>query len=153
MKFFFLQCLQSPHQVDMKNVVKCWKEFFSHFNALERHSTFYLKLSFPKRLIRKINKKIHIQCWFQYIYLWLTQLLNKYFNNISFEIIIFKRRTQIIDKKIWIPELLLMVYKSAPVFTVLFSIHNTKYTFLWLFYTTKEYKLITHKKFHLWLKQ
>ena len=27
--------LQSPHQVDMKNVVECQKEFFAYFNALE----------------------------------------------------------------------------------------------------------------------
>ena len=27
--------LQSTHQVDMKNVVECWKEFFAYFNALE----------------------------------------------------------------------------------------------------------------------
>ena len=33
--FFFLQ---SPYQVDMKNIVKCWKDFFGYFNALETHS-------------------------------------------------------------------------------------------------------------------
>ena len=27
--------LQSPHQVDMKNVVECQKEVFAYFNALE----------------------------------------------------------------------------------------------------------------------
>ena len=27
--------LQSTHQVDMKNVVERWKEFFAYFNALE----------------------------------------------------------------------------------------------------------------------
>ena len=27
--------LQSTHQVDMKNVVECLKEFFAYFNALE----------------------------------------------------------------------------------------------------------------------
>ena len=31
-KYFFLQ---SPHQVNMKNVVECQKEFFACFNALE----------------------------------------------------------------------------------------------------------------------
>ena len=27
--------LESPHQVDMKNVVKCFKHFFGYFNALK----------------------------------------------------------------------------------------------------------------------
>ena len=27
--------LQSPHLVDMKKVIKCQKEFFAYFNALE----------------------------------------------------------------------------------------------------------------------
>ena len=27
--------LESPHQVDMKNVVKCYKYFFDYFNALK----------------------------------------------------------------------------------------------------------------------
>ena len=31
-KMFF-----SPHQVDIKNVVKCWKDFFGYFNTLETH--------------------------------------------------------------------------------------------------------------------
>ena len=30
--------LQSHHQVDMKNVVECKKEFFAYFNALETYS-------------------------------------------------------------------------------------------------------------------
>ena len=30
--------LESPHQVDMKNVVKCYKHFFGYFNALKTHS-------------------------------------------------------------------------------------------------------------------
>ena len=29
--------LESPHQVDMKNVVKCYKYFFGYFNALKTH--------------------------------------------------------------------------------------------------------------------
>ena len=29
--------LESPHQVDMKNVVKCQKHFFGYFNALKTH--------------------------------------------------------------------------------------------------------------------
>ena len=37
-KKFFLIFLQSIHQVDMKNVVKCYKDFFGYFNALKTHS-------------------------------------------------------------------------------------------------------------------
>ena len=33
--FFFYIFLQSPHEVDMKNMVECQKEFFAYFNALE----------------------------------------------------------------------------------------------------------------------
>ena len=29
--------LEFPHQVDMKNVVKCYKHFFGYFNALKTH--------------------------------------------------------------------------------------------------------------------
>ena len=29
--------LQSTHQVDMKNIVECEKEFFAYFNALETY--------------------------------------------------------------------------------------------------------------------
>ena len=30
--------LESPHQVDMKNVGKCYKHFFGYFNGLKTHS-------------------------------------------------------------------------------------------------------------------
>ena len=29
--------LESPHQVDLKNVVKCYKHFFGYFNGLKTH--------------------------------------------------------------------------------------------------------------------
>ena len=29
--------LESPHQVDIKNVVKCYKHFFFYFDALKTH--------------------------------------------------------------------------------------------------------------------
>ena len=29
--------LESPHQVDMKNVAKCWKDFLSYFTTLETY--------------------------------------------------------------------------------------------------------------------
>ena len=32
---FFLRFFQSPHQVDMKNVIECPREFFAYFNDLE----------------------------------------------------------------------------------------------------------------------
>ena len=35
--------LESPHQVDMKNVVKSSKYFFGYFNTLETHSGLVLK--------------------------------------------------------------------------------------------------------------
>ena len=35
---FFCIFLQSPHQVDMKNVIECQKHFFAYFNALEARS-------------------------------------------------------------------------------------------------------------------
>ena len=39
--------LESPHQVDMKNVVKCYKHFF--FDALKTHcGTFFKMHSLPK---------------------------------------------------------------------------------------------------------
>ena len=49
--------LQSPHQVDMKNVVKCWKDFFGYFNALETHSKTHLVPVF-ERNSEKENKFI-----------------------------------------------------------------------------------------------
>ena len=33
-----LHFFQSTHQVDMKNVVECSKDFFAYFNALETNS-------------------------------------------------------------------------------------------------------------------
>ena len=32
--------LESPDQVDMKNVVKCWKDFVSYFTTLETYCDF-----------------------------------------------------------------------------------------------------------------
>jgi hypothetical protein len=29
--------LESPHEVDIKNVVKCWKDFLSYFTTLETY--------------------------------------------------------------------------------------------------------------------
>ena len=29
--------LESPHQVDVKNIVKCYKHIFGYFNALKTH--------------------------------------------------------------------------------------------------------------------
>ena len=38
----FFIFLESPHQVDMKNVVKCYKQFFCYCNALKTHSDLLL---------------------------------------------------------------------------------------------------------------
>ena len=35
LEIFFFIFFQSTHQVDMKNVVKCYKQSFGYFNALE----------------------------------------------------------------------------------------------------------------------
>ena len=34
-KKFFCIFFQSPHQVDMKNIVECHREFIAYFNGLE----------------------------------------------------------------------------------------------------------------------
>ena len=36
-KKFFCIFFQSTHQVGIKNVVKCYKDFFGYFNALKTH--------------------------------------------------------------------------------------------------------------------
>ena len=52
--------LESPHQVDMKNVVKSSKHFFGYFNTLETHSAYFTynwnKAMFFKN--QKWNEKI-----------------------------------------------------------------------------------------------
>ena len=48
--------LESPHQVDMKNVVKCYKHFFGYFNALKTHSGVMVKLK--NRYFQFFKKKI-----------------------------------------------------------------------------------------------
>jgi hypothetical protein len=40
-----MNVFESSHQVDMKNVVKCWKDFFDYFDALETHSEWYIDTS------------------------------------------------------------------------------------------------------------
>ena len=34
--------LQFIHQVDMKNVVKCWKDFLSYFTTLETYRAYLI---------------------------------------------------------------------------------------------------------------
>ena len=41
--------LESPHQVDMKNVVKCWKDFLSYFNTLETYREWQAKVMHYKK--------------------------------------------------------------------------------------------------------
>ena len=40
--------LESPHQVDMKNVVKCYKQFFCYFNTLKTHCDMYFTTTHVK---------------------------------------------------------------------------------------------------------
>ena len=35
--------LESPHQVDMKNIVKCYKHFFCYLNALKTHCVVFVR--------------------------------------------------------------------------------------------------------------
>ena len=43
--------LESPHQVDMKNVVKCQKHFIGYFNALKTHGVWLLLVAFSSTLV------------------------------------------------------------------------------------------------------
>ena len=47
--------LEFPHQVNVKNVVKCYKHFFGYFNALKTHSDLALVSSF---LATFTNRKV-----------------------------------------------------------------------------------------------
>ena len=49
--------LESPHQVDMKNIVKSSKHFFGYFNALETHSGYQSNIFL---LISSISKLLCI---------------------------------------------------------------------------------------------
>ena len=49
--------LESPHQVDMKNVVKSSKHFFGYFNTLETHSVAWLLKHYF------VKKQKHLQKW------------------------------------------------------------------------------------------
>ena len=49
--------LESPHQVDMKNVVKSSKQFFGYFNTLETHSEI---LQLLYMFSESIELKIHL---------------------------------------------------------------------------------------------
>ena len=52
--------LESPHQVDMKNVVKSSKHFFGYFNTLETHSeTVTINLSIERQpILRKQTNSV-----------------------------------------------------------------------------------------------
>ena len=43
--------LESPHQVDMKNVVKCYKHFFCYFNALKTHRDYIVMYDFRQAVL------------------------------------------------------------------------------------------------------
>ena len=65
--------LESPHQVDMKNVVKCYKHFFGYFNALKTHSEpiYYF---FSYSIYRQVHAVITMVLFPQHLqeYLWLV---------------------------------------------------------------------------------
>ena len=58
--------LQSPHQVDMKNIVKCYKHFFGYFNALKTHGVglSLWPVTIFDHLFRWINE---IDVWFYWV--------------------------------------------------------------------------------------
>ena len=43
---------KATHQVGMKNVVKCYKDFFGYFNALKTHCVFFMQ---NKRNVIELN--------------------------------------------------------------------------------------------------
>jgi hypothetical protein len=52
--FEFSVSLESPHQVDMKNVVESSKNFFGYFNTLETHSYFHNKNPYFYAEVREV---------------------------------------------------------------------------------------------------
>ena len=53
--------LESPHQVGMKNVVKCYKHFFGYFNALKTHGDKDMK----NCQVCHNRKKVYVPFFFQ----------------------------------------------------------------------------------------
>ena len=52
--------LESPYQVNMKNVVKCYKHFFCYFNALKTNCGSGTFVSFLAGLDRNL---VYSACW------------------------------------------------------------------------------------------
>ena len=48
--------LQSPYQVDMKNVVKCYKDFFPYFKALKTNCVFLQNIMLVKEMTYQLHK-------------------------------------------------------------------------------------------------
>ena len=57
--------LESPHQVDMKNVVICYKHFFGYFNALKTHGVFW-----RRNLTQIFAKWPWVQIWNEQLSIW-----------------------------------------------------------------------------------
>ena len=61
MKLFLCIFFQSTHQVNMKNFVKCYKDFFGYFNALKTHCVLFVRNAFlclRKNFITKVQLEI-----------------------------------------------------------------------------------------------
>ena len=88
--------LESPHQVDMKNIVKSSKHFFGYFNTLETHSALCtiahmicllkvcnrIKLGIWKR-VSENHLTVHIHTFLYYV-CWLRWLLFAFFLTLYF---------------------------------------------------------------------
>ena len=68
---------QSPHQVDMKNVVECPREFIAHFNALETTCVLrFVQVFFFEKDVSCIIKFIYVQLQKHYVSIAYTQQLS-----------------------------------------------------------------------------
>ena len=103
-KFFFFIFLQFIHQVDMKNIVECQKEFFAYFNALETYGETSKSVLLVKT--KKFVKGTHVRyCFYQsgkatkhyiicFISLHIETFPREHRGSNRFRIIFLKRSTQ-----------------------------------------------------------
>ena len=55
--------LESPHQVDMKNVVKCYKQFFCYFNTLKTHCEMKYVVHKTNTVVFCLEKRFKPSLW------------------------------------------------------------------------------------------
>ena len=68
--------LESPHQVDMKNVVKFYKHFFWYFNALKTHCGIQQILHKSKLVFNNpVNSFQRKSLWWQRLILFATEMV------------------------------------------------------------------------------